>query len=832
MGGLSGTPGHVTITPIYWAPSGYSFTSKYKSVIDGYLSNVAAASHANGNVFSVADQYYQRFNGGALQHIDYAVTAGSEVDVTNAYPLPAPVNSNGCIPEPGLDGSLNTACVADGNLQTEINATLSARHLTTDDSHLYMVFFPPGVETCSGPGAGSTGQACSSNVYCGYHSGFGNTESNTALYANDPYPALDGCGDPYNGPQAPNIDPNADAAVSVISHEANEAITDSYHTWIDANGNEDGDECAYTYGVPLGGSLASGTAYNQTINGAHYFTQDEFSNTDFAAGQGDVTTPYDGFRDGSGIAVAGCIQRPTVPLAVSTVSLPSGATGQAYTASLAASGGAAPYTWSLASGSLPGSLQLNPSTGAITGTPTAAGTTNFTVRVTDTKSHTAIQALSLTITPIGLVLTGVTPTRVCDTRPSSYTGITDTCSGHRLVQGAPLVIGLPPAVVPAAAGAVVANVTVVGPAAAGYLSAYPTGGAAPASSNLNFTTNQTVANLVTVATGTSGGDASISVIVGSGTAPTTADVIVDVEGYDAAPGASPAGGFHPLPPGRDADTRCAATPQPGTCATEGIPPVNAGAGTIGPRSQDHLTVTGLHGVPATGVSAVAVNLTAVYPSASGGYMTVVPGGTTIPSGGATSSTLNFNAGQVLANKVIVPVAADGTISVYNYAGSTDAVVDVDGWYSSATGPVGSTFTPVAPLRLADTRCAGASAPAYCPSENLPAANAADAAPGGGQSITVGVGGTGTVPSGIDAAVLDVVDVAPGAANFLSVYPAGSALPATSDVNWSPTNAYNIVPGASIATTGTNAAINIYNGPPPTASANVIADLFGYYTPPT
>src|SRR5262249_23018155 len=52
-----------------------------------------------------------------------------------------------------------------------------------------------------------------------------------------------------------------------------------------------------------------------------------------------------------------------------------------YSATLAASGGTPPYTWALASGTLPPRLTLTPSTGAITGTPTAAGTANFTGRV-------------------------------------------------------------------------------------------------------------------------------------------------------------------------------------------------------------------------------------------------------------------------------------------------------------------------------------------------------------------------------------------------------------------------------------------------------------------
>jgi len=176
-----------------------------------------------------------------------------------------------------------------------------------------MVFFPPNVETCMGTGSSKT-TSCSSNVYCGYHSGV-DVGNNPALYANMPYPALNGCADPFNGPQAPNGNSFADAEVSVVAHEANEAITDWAGAWIDANGFEVADECAFTYGTPLGStgvatdSFATGTRYNQVINGHDYYTQDMFSNVAFAAGEGDINTPTSipGF---SPVKVTGCLQQP------------------------------------------------------------------------------------------------------------------------------------------------------------------------------------------------------------------------------------------------------------------------------------------------------------------------------------------------------------------------------------------------------------------------------------------------------------------------------------------------------------------------------------------
>src|SRR5207237_9901200 len=83
-----------------------------------------------------------------------------------------------------------------------------------------------------------------------------------------------------------------------------------------------------------------------------------------------------------------------------TVSLPGGQAQSAYSAMLAASGGTPPYTWSVASGALPAGLALNPSSGAITGTPTD-GPGTFTVRVTDSASppQAASKPLSIAIPP-------------------------------------------------------------------------------------------------------------------------------------------------------------------------------------------------------------------------------------------------------------------------------------------------------------------------------------------------------------------------------------------------------------------------------------------------
>ncbi len=94
---------------------------------------------------------------------------------------------------------------------------------------------------------------------------------------------------------------------------------------------------------------------------------------------------------------------PAVPLSITTTSLPSGTAGTAYSAPITAIGGVYPYTWSVISGALPGGLNLNPSTGKVSGIPTVAGTSPFTVQVADSETPvvSATAQLSIDINPSG-----------------------------------------------------------------------------------------------------------------------------------------------------------------------------------------------------------------------------------------------------------------------------------------------------------------------------------------------------------------------------------------------------------------------------------------------
>ncbi|GFO66181.1 putative Ig domain-containing protein [Geomonas paludis] len=90
-------------------------------------------------------------------------------------------------------------------------------------------------------------------------------------------------------------------------------------------------------------------------------------------------------------------EAPTA-LAVDTISLPFGTSGTAYNRSLSASGGMPGYTWSVASGSLPDGLTLDPSTGAISGVPDTTGSYAFTVRVADSAGASATASFTINVT--------------------------------------------------------------------------------------------------------------------------------------------------------------------------------------------------------------------------------------------------------------------------------------------------------------------------------------------------------------------------------------------------------------------------------------------------
>jgi hypothetical protein len=145
---------------------------------------------------------------------------------------------------------------------------------------------------------------------------------------------------------------------------------------------------------------------------------------------------------------------------VTTASLPNGELGVPYSTTLVGTGGTPPYTWSLALGTLPSGLGIS-SAGTISGMPTApAGTSSFTVQLTDAGTATASKGLSIVVQPAVAIATTSLPNGAVGV---AYSQVLTATGGQapftwRLASGA-----LPTGVGISAAGVLSGSPTVAGP---------------------------------------------------------------------------------------------------------------------------------------------------------------------------------------------------------------------------------------------------------------------------------------------------------------------------------------------------------------------------------
>jgi alpha-tubulin suppressor-like RCC1 family protein len=252
----------------------------------------------------------------------------------------------------------------------------------------------------------------------------------------------------------------------------------------------------------------------------------------------------------------------------------------------------------------------------------------------------------------------LTPARILDTR-STGGALAAAESRDLQVTGAG---GVPASTV----SAVVLNVTVTATTAGGYLSVFPAGTSKPTVSNLNWSAGATIPNQVIVKIG----DAGKISLFQSG--PGTAQVIVDVAGYFVGGTATQPGMFVALSPARVLDTRS--------------------SGAVAGGADLKLAVLGKGGLPVTGVAAVVVNTT-VTETTAGGYLTVYPGTSPLP----TASNLNWNApGTTIPNLVTVKTGTDGSIKFHNGSpGTTQIIADIAGYYLAAPGSTHAATTVTA-----------------------------------------------------------------------------------------------------------------------------------------
>ena len=439
----------------------------------------------------------------------------------------------------------------------------------------------------------------------------------------------------------------------------------------------------------------------------------------------------------------------------------------------------------------------------------------------------------------------VAPVRLLDTRVGLGAAKTRPAAGAMVTLKVTGVGGVPSTGVTA----VTLNVTVTEPRTVGYVQVLPTGSdTAGDSSNINvYKTGQTVANLVTVPVGT-GGRITLYDVAGG-------HLIADVQGYFIQTTTSSEGRYQAVAPTRLLDSRdrtglpSLLPSNPGDVRNCGdfsswssantwfwtyyphygdvskldqnddLIPCESLAGNPGrvvkvqgpdlypmPKAKTaiKLKVTGAGGVPASGVSSVALTVTATG-SAGAGYVQVVPTGSSTALG--TTSNVNLTGkGQTVANLVLVPLGSGGTVQLYNSSG-TDILADVVGYFTSAGAAASSEglFVPLDPSRLSDTR-----------DGRIAAARS---------ETTLAPAGRAGLPSdGMSAVFLNVTATGTTGPGYLQVFPTGQASPGgSSSVNY--TSSGQTVATSAIGGLGVSGKLSVYT---PTRT-HVILDVAGYFT---
>jgi hypothetical protein len=399
-------------------------------------------------------------------------------------------------------------------------------------------------------------------------------------------------------------------------------------------------------------------------------------------------------------------------------------------------------------------------------------------------------AVTATSDDVGGAYTALPPTRIVDTRPGSgYPDAGDTLDPESTL---PITVaGI--AGVPTDATAVAINVTVTDASTASFLTIYPAGGTQPLVSSLNWAAGQTVPNLVIVPVG-SGDEVNLYNDAGS------VDVIVDLEGYFFAESAdSTVGSYVALPPARICDTR--------PTSESGLTDACTGH-TLGADGNLSVQVTGEGRVPAdmSDVEAVLANVTVTNTTAASD-LTVYPEGETQPN----VSNLNWGPGQTLPNRVVVPInTTTGQITVFNDAGRSDVIVDVDGYFTDGTAPTGSSlYTAISPYRLIDTR---SGSDYFGAGQTL----------GPDATLSEPLASIGSLGSNVTAVVTNVTATDTSAPSFFTVFP-GPTQPNASDLNWTTgRTAANL----TVATVDSDGNVSFYND---AGNADLVADVFGYFS---
>jgi hypothetical protein len=422
--------------------------------------------------------------------------------------------------------------------------------------------------------------------------------------------------------------------------------------------------------------------------------------------------------------------------------------------------------------------------------------------------------------------TAVIPYRVCDTRPAAPGIAHNECNtgvgtNKTLGTNGALTAQITTATsgqVPIGAQAVVVNVTAIDHSSTStFVTAYPAGGSRPLASNINLSGGKVEANLVIVQLSSSGAITLFNA-VGS------TDVIVDVEGYFATPpGGSNAGQFHSIPPLRICDSRggkdteCAGTTNDALVGGHWRDVVLSGIPPSAP--------VGTPSIPATADAAAAVfNLTAVGGTEST-FLSVAPALTnhTCPTSAPAFSNVNPAAGTALPNRVISKLGPGQDVCIFSAVGSINIVVDVNGWFGSASASAGVSFYSVPPTRVCDTRSGSGTTCAVPPGS-----------PGltGAESDPILIAGQTAVPAdnvhstAPVAVVANLTGIAGTATTFFTLYPSDAAKPEASDLNPAVGQVIANLAIVELSTTGTSDGdVSLYNA---AGDINAILDVAGWF----
>jgi hypothetical protein len=395
----------------------------------------------------------------------------------------------------------------------------------------------------------------------------------------------------------------------------------------------------------------------------------------------------------------------------------------------------------------------------------------------------------------GRALLPAPPAAALDSRPAAFTALAapvrllDT-RATTATPNAPIgphppftIIDLPVGV--AGATAVALSIVSTDTAVPGYVQAYPTMMAAVASSStLNVATvGQVQPNFAIVPVG-AGNSVSLYLFAGG-------NVVVDLLGSftPAASGAATAGRFVAVDPVRVLDTR----PESGG-------PVPPGWVAHQPAPGETVRVTG---IPA-GASAAVVNVAADQAVGPGFLRTQATGAT-----GLTTSNGNFVAGLASGTMSIVPVGADGTISVFT-SNATHLVVDLMGYITGGSAPSArdGLFVPLTPRRAFDTREANAPILASLATRPVPV-----------------VGSSAPVPPGATAVSFNVTSDAAVGPGYATIFPADRNVPLISNLNYP---AADPRANAGMVRLSAGGGLNVLAN----QTTHVIIDVNGYFTGPT